>query len=1027
MKRYVLAALAVTLVVGVAVTRTFARATGPMAELSRFAPSRTFAARLSIATPFQPCEPDTAARDAIVPRESCGAAEDARINPHDLEAGGESSAPDSLQAAALAAVIWWNETEDQALNDAILRLEKAARLTLESVPILVDLSAAHLVRAERMQAPRDLYQALEYALQAIELEPLSLPALYNAALAKQAVGLDEEAAEAWDAYLAVDRRSAWAGEARRRKSGLITGGAQTPMPGADASASEVAAFARTHPQEARTHGWDVVLGDWGKAVEAGDSASAALHLAFAEKLGLALEQRPGGDASLADAVRAIRAAGGNRGATMTLARAHRAYAVAQALASTQQFQAALDASTRVTPTRNLSPVLDQWTELLRARAVGSRGHRAEAESALIRLSANVDGSRHPALAGAMRRMRATLLAMRGDFQAGRQQSRLAAEYLRRAGETEQSGSLLSTDGETAYQAGDTVEAFRLLHQAQQALRPHRRSIRLHNQLHGLARAVALSGMPRAALAILDEDVRVARRNGGPTPVVDALQMRARIRTILGDSARAAADLDSAYSRVRKLRDPATQEWAVNALRMARPSQISVAEINSAVAAFEQNVVWLAPALLARADAHLAASDLAAAIRDLETVLGGVRPFSGRRTAEAVVRAAALEQARSRFNRLVMLYLRAGDTTAALQTLERGRVSFAAVSAGDSASAAGPLRAPAGQVGLEYALIGDTLLAWTVRADTVHLVRQTIDRDQFLLTVEQVGAAMESPEREAAARPGLRRLYGWLIAPVRGRLGPPGTMLVILADGEVAGVPFAALIDSRNRHLVQDHPLRYAPTLADAARPWSAGDAQGRALLVADPDFDRVRYPSLDGLDGARAEVDALEPFFPGAMRLDGDSATRAAFLTEAQRASLIHYAGHAVFDDARPERSYLVLAGADTTGRLTAEEVSQMRLGNARLVVLSACRTLRARGGRSGGFAGLSGALLSAGAGGVAGSLWQVNDGRAQPLMVAFYRAYGELRDPALALRQAQLDMLESTHPEESSLATWAGFRYAGN
>jgi CHAT domain-containing protein len=59
--------------------------------------------------------------------------------------------------------------------------------------------------------------------------------------------------------------------------------------------------------------------------------------------------------------------------------------------------------------------------------------------------------------------------------------------------------------------------------------------------------------------------------------------------------------------------------------------------------------------------------------------------------------------------------------------------------------------------------------------------------------------------------------------------------------------------------------------------------------------------------------------------------------------------------------------------------------------------------------------------------LWQVSDGRAQPLMTAFHHAYQDLGDPALALREAQRQMLHSTRLEESSLATWAGFRYAGN
>ena len=96
------------------------------------------------------------------------------------------------------------------------------------------------------------------------------------------------------------------------------------------------------------------------------------------------------------------------------------------------------------------------------------------------------------------------------------------------------------------------------------------------------------------------------------------------------------------------------------------------------------------------------------------------------------------------------------------------------------------------------------------------------------------------------------------------------------------------------------------------------------------------------------------------------------------------------------------------------------------MVVLSACRTLRSRQGRSGGFAGLSGAMLSAGAEGVAGSLWEVKDELTGPLMLEFHRAYRHLGDPAAALRHAQLRMLRSGNADQASLSAWAGFRYVG-
>jgi CHAT domain-containing protein len=133
-----------------------------------------------------------------------------------------------------------------------------------------------------------------------------------------------------------------------------------------------------------------------------------------------------------------------------------------------------------------------------------------------------------------------------------------------------------------------------------------------------------------------------------------------------------------------------------------------------------------------------------------------------------------------------------------------------------------------------------------------------------------------------------------------------------------------------------------------------------------------------------------------------------------------------VFSTAKPERSFLVLAGRGDAGLLTAAALDSMDLHRLRLVVLSACDALRPGDGRSGAFTGFAGALLNAGAGGVVGSLWAVDDRLATPLMAEFHRQYRRTADGAEALREAQLSMLRSSDPARRAPAAWAGFRYVG-
>jgi CHAT domain-containing protein len=145
-------------------------------------------------------------------------------------------------------------------------------------------------------------------------------------------------------------------------------------------------------------------------------------------------------------------------------------------------------------------------------------------------------------------------------------------------------------------------------------------------------------------------------------------------------------------------------------------------------------------------------------------------------------------------------------------------------------------------------------------------------------------------------------------------------------------------------------------------------------------------------------------------------------------AVVLHYAGHAVFNNELPERSYLLLAPtAGAAGTLTADQISQMDLRHLSLVVLSACKTVRTGRGRDVRFSGLAGAFLVAGAGGTVGSLWDVDDRLTSQLMVEFHAAYRASGSAAEALRAAQLRLLRSGDTRLSSPAAWAAFRYTGS
>lgn len=987
------------------------------------------APQLSTIKKHRPCTEQTPP-GATIPRATCPAlrrAEPERLRRIEARARKAWGDPVALQTRAMIALVR-DDPRGIALDTAIALLRSAAGLADDPAPVLGDLAAALLVRAERTQAPRDLLEAYEVAEDALRRQPRNLAALYNHALALDRFGLVDETAAAWRAYLAADSTSRWAGEARRRLGAASA--VRAPSPPADgAPLKAYAEYAAADPQGARELGMDLLLGEWGEAVASGNPAKAADRLRQASALGDALERRPDGDASLADAVRAIHAASRDLAATRALATAHHAYAVGRRSYENLAFSEAEPHFAAAAAAAGPSPTLRRW--VLFALAV-TQIQLGRPEGNVLLRSTVADEARQPALAARLRWARGRAIGRNEGWERALEELRASAGLLHRAGERDE-GAALNVVFDIRFVLGEPDSAYAAMHRALALLRRYRTSLRLPNLLLTSARAAASDGLLRSALRIQGEGVGVASRTGLPPITAEARLEHSRLLAATGDLARAGAELRAARTVIRQL-DPGARRWFEADLREAEAVVSLRANPNGATQALDSAAQFFLriplpfralPAMVGSAEARLAANDASGAIQRLEAA---VRLLDQRRDSIRMEprRAAVFDAARNVIDRIVLLKLAEGRTVEALSFMDRGRASLAATGRADTDRAGGVAALP-GETAVEYARVADTLLVWTVSERGIEVSRTVLDTLLLVRTLNDLERRLERGASGAEVRAGLSRLYEWLIRPVEARLGRH-TPLVVVADGEIAAVPFAALFDTRRgRYLVEDHTLRFAASLRESRRRLEAPAADG-ALLVADPAFDPVEHPVLERLPQAQREVREIRPLYPGATVLQGAAATPAGLESALAGASIFHFAGHAVFDDQRPERSYLVLSrpASRTPGKLTAAELSRLDLRNVRLVVLSACRTVRSGRGRAGGFSGLSGALLAAGAGGAVGSTWDVDDALTSALMAAFHRAYADSGDGPRALRVAQLELLRSPNPALRNPYAWAGFRYAG-
>ena len=302
----------------------------------------------------------------------------------------------------------------------------------------------------------------------------------------------------------------------------------------------------------------------------------------------------------------------------------------------------------------------------------------------------------------------------------------------------------------------------------------------------------------------------------------------------------------------------------------------------------------------------------------------------------------------------------------------------------------------------------------------------------------------------------RELYDLLVKPAESMIGSSERLLLI-PDGPLQVLPFAALKLESGRYLVESKPLHTAVSATvyaelKRARPQTSGK---RVELAA---FGDPIYPPIAGVgapgdsghpvDGelrsaiqrgftlsrlpfSRTEVQSIAGLFAGHdLKYLGEQATEEHAKALGKDVRYIHFATHGLLDERFPLNSSLVLtipsqpSQGQENGLLQAWEIfEQVRL-DADLVTLSACSTGLGRELNGEGLIGLTRAFQYAGARSVLASLWSVDDYRTMQLMKRFYAELHAGVSKDAALRTAQLQLL---HSSAADPYYWAAFSLTGD
>jgi CHAT domain-containing protein/Tfp pilus assembly protein PilF len=273
----------------------------------------------------------------------------------------------------------------------------------------------------------------------------------------------------------------------------------------------------------------------------------------------------------------------------------------------------------------------------------------------------------------------------------------------------------------------------------------------------------------------------------------------------------------------------------------------------------------------------------------------------------------------------------------------------------------------------------------------------------------------------------QKLYKYLIEPVKAYL-KNSRHLVIIPYNEINFVPFEMLrADNADSYLLAQFAISYnysANFLFDKSILHSG---PYEVLAMAPFAYKENKQLILPALPASASEIAGLH-----GLILTGRNAGKGQFITMASKFPVIHLATHAVASDKDPLGCYIEFFGdrnsPDSTHRLYENEIYNLDLKSASLVILSACETGKGQLLYGEGVESLSRAFSYAGCKSVITSLWKADDASTAFIMKKLHYYLGKSYSKDEALQQAKLDYLNSSEVDDryKSPFYWAHLELIG-
>lgn len=284
------------------------------------------------------------------------------------------------------------------------------------------------------------------------------------------------------------------------------------------------------------------------------------------------------------------------------------------------------------------------------------------------------------------------------------------------------------------------------------------------------------------------------------------------------------------------------------------------------------------------------------------------------------------------------------------------------------------------------------------------------------------------------------LHNRLVAPIADLLSE---RVIIIPDGQMGYIPFAALIDElpsdyksfqNYAYLVKKHQFSYVHSAALFANYYGTNQGNGsKNLLAIAPSFTNSQPIALrssgqqiqGNLKFNVEESRTVTEHWNGDLVI-AETATKEYFLAEASEYNFLHLSTHGQADDNNGDFANLAFTGTSPDNLLYLREIYNLRL-NADMVVLSACETGIGPLRKGDGIISLARGFTYAGAKSIITTLWKINDRTSVYLMDQFYQQLLTKKSKDVALQQSQLNYISEQPTHLTHPFYWAAFIPIGN